>query len=168
MRRTSGAFCSAQRPVIPKVALTPAALRVSRICAAKPVSDPASKVRNTVRRAGAPRATTTALPVTVRGRTREPAGGGVREAGTAVGVEAVVEGRLVGGRLGGGGGCLPAGEQAGTTDAASQSTNTIRARIVMPGSLSQPCLPPRLFLGALPTWGDLPGGGRQLGKAPNP
>src|ERR1700730_17605793 len=100
MRRTSGAFCSAQRPVIPKVALTPAALRVSRICAAKPVSDPASKVRNTVRRAG------------------DPAGGGVRAAGTAVGVEAVVEGRLVGGRLGEGEACLPAGEQAGTTDAA--------------------------------------------------
>src|SRR5467141_3422787 len=111
MRRTSGAFCSAQRPVIPKVALTPAAFRVSRICAAKPVSDPASKVRNTVRRAGDPRATTTALPVTLRGRTREPADGGLGAAGTAVGVEAVVEeGRLVGGRLREGEACLPAGE----------------------------------------------------------
>ena len=72
------------------------------------------------------------------------------------------------GPLGEGEACLAAGEQAGTTDAASLSTNTIRARIVMPGSLSQPCLPPRLFLGALPTWGDFPEGGRQLGKAPNP
>ncbi|MCW3038059.1 MAG: hypothetical protein JWM17_3371, partial [Actinobacteria bacterium] len=113
-------------------------------------------------------ATTKALPVTVRGRTREPAGGGVGEAGTAVGVEAVVEGRLVGGRLGEDEACLLAGEQAGTTDAASQSTNTIRARTLMPGSLSQPCLPPRLLLGALPTWGDLPEGGCQLGKAPSP
>src|SRR5256885_13963937 len=105
IRRTSGAFCSAQRPVIPNVAVTPAAFRVSRICAAKPVSDPASKVRKTLRRAGDPRATTAALPVTLRGRTGEPAreAVGVGLAGTAVGVAAGTT--LVVGTLDGGDAC---------------------------------------------------------------
>src|SRR4030088_2977712 len=101
MRRTSGAFCSAQRPVIPNVAVTPAAFRVSRICAAKPVSEPASKVRNTLRRAADPRATTAALPVTLLGSTGVPAPAavGVGVAGTTVGVTAgtiLVEGKLGG------------------------------------------------------------------------
>src|SRR5882762_5072056 len=138
MRRTSAAFCSAQRPVIPNVAVTPSAFRVSRICAANPVSDPASKVRNTVRRAADPRETTTALPVTLRGTTGEPApeAVGVGWAGTAAGVGAGVV--LGEGTLGGGDTCLRAGEQADTTNAASQSTTMVRTRIVTPGSLSQP------------------------------
>src|SRR5882672_12570888 len=91
MRRTSAGFCSAQRPVIPNVAVTPAAFRVSRICPAYPTSDPASKVRSTLRRAGDPRSMTTALPVTAVDpiRSVRPGGAGVvLGAGAVLGVGA--------------------------------------------------------------------------------
>jgi hypothetical protein len=102
------------------------------------VSDPASKVRNTLRRAGDPRAITMALPATVGGRSGEPApepaGGEAGVTGTADGVEVGMT--LVEGRPDEGEACRRTGEQAAATDAASQSTNTVRARIVMRGSFS--------------------------------
>src|SRR5438874_12749185 len=122
MRRTSAAFCSAQRPVIPNVALTPAAFSVSRICAAEPVSAPASNVRSTLRRAVGPRATTTALPVTSRGRNGEPVPAPVGPGpagGVAVGVEV---GWTVEGRGDGGTERVRTGGHADTTDAATQTT----------------------------------------------
>src|SRR5438445_12364444 len=131
MRRTSAGFCSAQRPVIPNVAVTPAAFSVSRICPAYPASAPASNVRNTLRRAGDPRVTMTALPVTSRGRSGETATGPEAPAHAEEGVAAVGDGWTVDGGCGEGTDRLGTGEHADTTDAASQSTTTVRARIAI-------------------------------------
>src|SRR4051812_42491937 len=57
MRWTRSGFCSAHFPVMPKVAFTPVPRSVSRICAAKPRSAPASNVRATIRRDAGPRET---------------------------------------------------------------------------------------------------------------
>src|SRR2546426_8409517 len=73
----------------------------------------------------------TALPVTSRGRDGEPAPAPVApapEEGVAAGVEA---GGTVGGGWGEGTDRLRTGEHADTTDAASQSTTTVRARIAI-------------------------------------
>src|SRR5207248_8711233 len=87
--------------------------------------------RSTLRPAVGPRATTTALPVTSRGRNGEPVPvpvGPGPAGGVAVGVEA---GWTVEARGGDGTERVRTGEHADTTDAASQSTTTVRARIAI-------------------------------------
>src|SRR3990172_469207 len=67
MRRSRSGFCSAQRPVMPKLAMMPFAFRVSRIWYVKPASDPASKLKATIMRLGSPSRITCANPAVGRG-----------------------------------------------------------------------------------------------------
>src|SRR5690606_15810747 len=48
MRRTASGYCSAQAPVMPKVAWIPSRASVSRISSTYPLSAPASKVSATI------------------------------------------------------------------------------------------------------------------------
>ena len=67
MRRTRSGFCSAQRPVMLKLAVIPFAFSVSNICDVKPGSAPASKLSAAALRLASPRRMTCAVVIGVGG-----------------------------------------------------------------------------------------------------
>src|SRR4051812_30854823 len=98
MRRTRSGWASAQRPVMPKLAVMPLAASVSRIVLVNPSSEPASNVNATTRAVVGKRVTIVA-PRPVAGEGAGGGGKGVADRGAGSGAVDEVGGAVVLGRV---------------------------------------------------------------------